>query len=155
MAKQEVKNKKRKFFEDLLPEEEEDFDRFKAEAGLEAEEAKEEERKKKDENGDKKGSLADQLMAKLKMDGREKEGSEGSTMSPDKKSGEGDDGKLMSGVAKRPKVILPEGKECKDLNGKACASFQPMCMMFPKRAHIFCKKTCKLCKEDKPDGLGL
>ena len=76
-------------------------------------------------------------------------------MSPDKKSGEGDDGKLMSGVAQRPKVILPEGKECKDLNGKACASFQPMCMMFPKRAHIFCKRTCKLCKEDKPDGLGL
>ncbi len=36
---------------------------------------------------------------------------------------------------------------------ESCAKFQPFCKLFKLRAYVACKKTCKLCPDDKPKGV--
>lgn len=61
-------------------------------------------------------------------------------------------GKDKGKADKMPKIIKPPKSECEDLLGaKACGALKPMCHMFKLRAYYACRKTCKLCEEDKPE----
>jgi len=39
---------------------------------------------------------------------------------------------------------------CKDYDEEACSAFKPMCSIMAVIAHKKCRKTCKLCLQDKP-----
>ena len=43
-------------------------------------------------------------------------------------------------------------KECKDYDENACKKFAPFCNIFSQHAFYYCKKTCKMCKENNPKG---
>ena len=39
---------------------------------------------------------------------------------------------------------------CKDYDEESCTAFKPMCSIMGVIAHKKCRKTCKLCLQDKP-----
>ncbi len=79
-----------------------------------------------------------------------KEGDKEKASSESKGEKEGSDD-----VAGKQKIIKPpKDEKCENLlEEKACSAFEPLCGMFKLRAFVLCKKTCKLCPEDKPKGI--
>ena len=43
-----------------------------------------------------------------------------------------------------------ESEICMDYDEEACAVFKPMCNLMGVISHKKCRKTCKLCIQDKP-----
>ena len=51
---------------------------------------------------------------------------------------------------KKPKLVLPPS-DCFDAVPSACSSFKPLCPILKREGYDNCRKTCQMCREDKPE----